>query len=90
MGASPGLGILPGKVVRFDFGADKIENRKSKIENLKVPHIGWNALSFKPDAPLFRGLDQGDRVYFVHSYYPRPDDDSVITATSDYGAPFCA
>jgi glutamine amidotransferase len=89
MGATPGLGVLPGKVVKFRF-SDQIENRKSKIENrLKVPHIGWNTLSFRPGAPLFEGLEQGDRAYFVHSYYPDPADPSVITATSDYGYEFC-
>lgn len=84
MGPVPGLGILHGRVVRFRFpeggGAGKA---------LKVPHIGWNALSFREDAALFRGLRQGDRAYFVHSYYPVPEDAAVISATTEYGVRFC-
>jgi glutamine amidotransferase len=84
-GASPGLGVLPGRVVRFSFepGAESAGPR------LKVPHIGWNALAFDPAAPLFQGLEQGARAYFVHSYYPRPADESIVAATSDYGGAFC-
>jgi len=81
MGSEPGLGILSGRVVRFRFDE---ANR-----NLKVPHIGWNTLSYRSDAPLFKGIEQGDRAYFVHSYYPAPDDPAVSVATSDYGEPFC-
>ena len=77
MGEFPGLGVLEGKVVRFPSNS------------LKVPHIGWNELRFRDDAALFSGLNQGDRVYFVHSYFPEPADDSVVTATSDYGGQFC-
>lgn len=86
MGTSPGLGILPGRVVRFRFDTPG-ENGRSA---LKIPHIGWNSLRFRPDALLFRGLSEGDRVYFVHSYYPEPTDTSVVSATSDYGYDFCA
>jgi glutamine amidotransferase len=88
MGTTPGLGILPGRVVKFRFG-DAIRSPQSAIGNLKVPHIGWNELSFRPDAPLFQGLEQGDRAYFVHSYYPEPADPSDTTATSEYGYDFC-
>src|SRR5256885_362759 len=77
MGEFPGLGVLPGRVVRFPSNG------------LKVPHIGWNELRFRDDAALFHGLDQGERVYFVHSYFPEPVDDSVVTATSDLGRTFC-
>jgi glutamine amidotransferase len=81
MGVSPGLGILAGRVVKFRFCHSQ--------PLLKVPHIGWNALSFRPDALLFTGLNQGERVYFVHSYYPEPADPSIVTATAEYGYPFC-
>jgi glutamine amidotransferase len=80
-GEACGLRILPGKVVKFRF--------PDRTENLKVPHIGWNTLSFRPDAPMFQGLNQGDRAYFVHSYYPDPADSGVVTATSEYGYSFC-
>ena len=72
--------------------ANGIENRKSKIENpnaLKVPHIGWNALHFPRESRLLKGLEEGVRVYFVHSYYPEPTDSSIVVATSDYGVDFC-
>lgn len=82
MGASPGLGVLPGRVVRFDL------DRAAEMK-LKVPHIGWNALSFRPDATLFQGLQQGDRAYFVHSYYPAPADPACVSATSEYVGEFC-
>jgi imidazole glycerol-phosphate synthase subunit HisH len=82
MGTSPGLGVLPGRVVRFDFP-------ETEARVLKVPHIGWNALAFGPEATLFRGLNQGDRAYFVHSYYPAPAEPSVVSATTDYGGAFC-
>jgi glutamine amidotransferase len=80
-----GLGVLPGSVVKFDFASSEDAGTRA----LKVPHIGWNTLSFKPEAPLFAGLDQDERVYFVHSYYPSPEDSTVVIATSDYGYSFC-
>jgi glutamine amidotransferase len=82
MGMSPGLGVLRGRVVRFAFDGENAD--------LKIPHIGWNSIDFRPDAPLFAGLHPGDRVYFVHSFYPVPDDPSIVTATSEYGYRFCA
>jgi imidazole glycerol-phosphate synthase subunit HisH len=78
MGATAGLGVLPGRVVRFEDSFD-----------LKVPHIGWNALHFPRESRLLQGLEEGVRVYFVHSYYPEPVDSALIAATSDYGVDFC-
>jgi glutamine amidotransferase len=89
MGASPGLGILPGRVVKFDFRRSTLNPQPSTLNLLKVPHIGWNALSFRPDAALFAGLSQGDRVYFVHSFHPVPGDSSLVSATAEYGYSFC-
>lgn len=76
-GFSTGLGFLKGKAVRFPgVTADG--------EKYKVPHMGWNKLSFhQPDSPLLRGVEQG-HVYFVHSYYIKTDDQEVILASSDY------
>ncbi len=82
MGFSQGLNILPGQVVRFF--ADK-----PQVAALKVPHIGWNSLHFPRSSRLFEGLEEGARVYFVHSYYPEPQDPTLISATSDYGYDFC-
>jgi imidazole glycerol-phosphate synthase subunit HisH len=87
MGASAGLGVLGGKVVRFDSARMVPDSEEEGA--LKVPHIGWNSLHFRDDAPLFAGLDQGERVYFVHSYHPEPTDETVVTATADYGYRFC-
>ena len=72
-----GLGILPGKVVRFDVGG------------LKVPHIGWNELDVVREHPILEGLS-GEDFYFVHSYHPEPEEDSDLLGESDYGGRFCA
>jgi glutamine amidotransferase len=59
-------------------------------ERLKVPQMGWNQLDFKRRPALFEGIDDGSNVYFVHSYYVKPDDSSVIASTTDYGMEFCS
>ena len=82
-GEFPGLGVIPGDVVRFDFTG-------TQNEALKIPHMGWNAIKFKSDCPLFTGIDQGAYVYFVHSYYVCPKDPSVTAATCNYGCDFTA
>ena len=79
-GEHDGLALLKGKVV-------PMENRISS--NLKIPHIGWNALEFKRDSEIFSHINDGDFVYFVHSFYADECDDSVI-ATSEYGAEITA
>lgn len=78
-GENEGLGILPGKVVRFEVPAE-----------YKVPHMGWNELNIKQPAPLLEGVDDKSHLYFVHSYYVVPEDESVVAATADYPEPFCA
>ncbi len=83
-GRHPGLGIIPGKVVRFP-GDMHIAG-----EELKVPHMGWNQIRLRQDAPVFRGVADGSTVYFVHSYYVIPDDPTVVAAVTDYGIEFCA
>lgn len=84
MGATPGLGLLPGKVVQF-FETET----PPRAVGLKVPHMGWNALGMPRSSRLLSGLEEGARVYFVHSYYPETPDAHLITATSDYGLDFC-
>lgn len=76
-GTHPGLGIVPGEVVRFDLPAE-----------FKVPHMGWNQLSIRRPAPLLDGLTEGTHVYFVHSYHVVPRDRSVVATETDYGGPF--
>jgi imidazole glycerol-phosphate synthase subunit HisH len=81
-GLVPGLGILPGRVVRFA--------NKRGGQRLKVPQMGWNALHWERKDPLMEGLEQGSAVYFVHSYYAEPADESVVSTRADYGGDFCA
>ena len=79
-GCHEGLGLIPGAVKPIREVAPKA---------LKIPHIGWNALKFKKESPLFSGIKEGDCVYFVHSFYAADCDESVI-ATSEYGAELTA
>jgi imidazole glycerol-phosphate synthase subunit HisH len=75
-----GLGIFKGKVVRFD-----------QRDGLKVPQIGWNQLSItRPDCPLYRGIPDGSYVYFVHSFFPRPLDESIVATRTSYGETFAS
>ena len=74
-GAHEGLGLIPGNVRPI---ADVIP------ASYKIPHIGWNALHFKDNHPLFSKINEGDCVYFVHSFYAADCADSVI-ATAEYG-----
>jgi glutamine amidotransferase len=76
-GVFTGLDLFPGEVVRFPA-----------TPGLKVPHMGWNQLHIVRQAPLLDGVNEGDAVYFVHSYYPVPRDPSVIATTTDYPSPF--
>ena len=79
-GEHEGLGLIKGAVKPI---ADVIP------EDLKIPHIGWNALKFKGDSPLFSKIREGDCVYFVHSFYAADCEESVI-ATAEYGAELTA
>ena len=88
LGRHAGLGLLPGRVVRFALvpaGGDEQGNRP-----LKVPHMGWNTLAFTPGSPLLDGLVPGTYVYFVHSYHAAPDVPSDVLATTPYGVDFPA
>lgn len=76
---TPGLGILKGNVPRF------------QAAGLKVPHMGWNSVSLgDPGDPVWTGLGSNPYFYFVHSYYPEPEDTSLIAASCAYGATFAA
>ncbi|HEX5363612.1 MAG TPA: imidazole glycerol phosphate synthase subunit HisH [Gallionella sp.] len=84
-GDVPGLGVLPGEVLRF--ASDLKDGQGNR---LKVPHMGWNRVHHA-EHPLWDGIEQDARFYFVHSYYVRPQDASLAQATSDYPQPFvCA
>ncbi|MBC8325689.1 MAG: imidazole glycerol phosphate synthase subunit HisH [Verrucomicrobia subdivision 3 bacterium] len=74
-----GLGIFGGSVVRF------AENE------IKVPQIGWNEVEFeKPECPILKGIESGSHFYFVHSYFPKPTDESIVATRTNYGKPFAS
>ncbi|MDT8443846.1 MAG: imidazole glycerol phosphate synthase subunit HisH [Desulfuromonadales bacterium] len=84
-GLHQGLGLVPGKVVRFPVGME------AGGERLKVPHMGWNNLQIKKPVPIFKDTPDGSYVYFVHSYYCAADNLSDVAATCRYGdVEFCA
>src|ERR1041384_4541497 len=75
-----GLGVFAGKVVRFSNG-----------NGLKIPQIGWNQLEVvRPECPLFDGVSSGSFVYFVHSFFPKPVDQSIIATRTEYGETFAS
>jgi len=71
------LGILPGRVVRFSNGH-------------KVPHMGWNQVRIVRQHPIFEGIEDGSHFYFVHSYYPRPENPDVVIGETEYGVMFAS
>ncbi len=75
-GSTKGLGIFKGKVVKFES------------DELKIPQMGWNQLNIKNSTPLFNEIPDKSYFYFVHSYYVIPEDASIISTTTDYGAEF--
>jgi glutamine amidotransferase len=81
-GEFTGLGVVPGKVVRFEF------TPAITGQNLKIPHMGWNQIQCKPDCPLFQGVENGSYVYFVHSYHAVCINDGDVAAVTDYGFSF--
>jgi glutamine amidotransferase len=83
-GLYKGLNVIPGHVLRFP------DDMTFAAEKLKVPQMGWNQLNFKRRPPAFEGVAENANVYFVHSYYVKPDNDNVIATTTDYGFEFCS
>ena len=76
----PGLSLFEGTVVRF-----------SEKSGLKIPQIGWNRLEqVRADCPLFRGISEGSYVYFVHSFFPKPADASIVATRTTYGETFAS
>ena len=74
-----GLGVFGGRVVRF------AEN------GIKVPQIGWNEVEFeKPECPILKGIESGSHFYFVHSYFPKPKDQSIVATRTTYGKSFAS
>ena len=73
------LGVVPGRVRRFAL----------RDPALKVPHMGWNAVSVRRRHPLLAGIAPGDEFYFVHAYYPEPARAEAVCAVADHGGEFC-
>ena len=78
-GGTPGLGILPGRVRRF---------APAPAAGLKIPHMGWNQVRQERGHPLWDGIAQDARFYFVHSYYAEASDPASVAGTTDYGGRF--
>jgi glutamine amidotransferase len=75
-----GMGIFKGRVVRF-----------AEAPGLKIPQIGWNQIEVtRDDCPLYREIPSGSYVYFVHSFFPRPQDDSIVATRTNYGDAFAS
>ena len=75
-----GLGVFQGSVVRF-----------TEKPGLKIPQIGWNQIEIvKPDCPLYRGIASGSYVYFVHSFFPQPVDQSIVATRTEYSDTFAS
>ena len=73
-----GLGIFKGSVIRFPDN-----------QGLKIPQIGWNQIDIKqPECPIYKDVDSGSHVYFVHSFYPKLEDESIAATYTDYGVNF--
>ena len=69
-----GLGILKGEILRIP-----------EADGLKIPHMGWNSLHLEHNGRLFRGIREGEYVYFVHSYYLKAEDENIVKASTEYG-----
>jgi glutamine amidotransferase len=76
-GVHQGLGLLPGRVVKFPHG-------------VRVPHVGWNQVEFKQNHPVLKDLPDQSFFYFVHSYYVEPADLSCVIGVTDYHSPFAS
>ncbi len=83
-----GLDILKGRVRHFSSHAQHRE--AVRAQRLKIPHMGWNTVSIVNDHPLWHGIEDGERFYFVHSYYVESDDRGQIAGECGYGNRFTA
>lgn len=78
------IGLVSGSTKRFP------DNMTSAGSTLKIPHMGWNSVEFQRKHPVFENIPAAAEFYFVHSYYPAPDQDSVVLGVTDYGIKFCS
>ena len=99
-GLHKGLDLLRGRVRRFPHAAQSSALRQAQggehsrtvispqSSALKVPHMGWNRVYLRRDAPIMEGIPDGSYFYFVHSFYVDPEDDGVAAGVTEYGIPF--
>lgn len=80
-GLHRGMDVIAGRVIRF---------HPSRSAHLKVPHMGWNSLKIKQNAPILNSIEDGAAVYFVHSYYVVPENSRLVCTQTDYGVPFAS
>lgn len=78
-GFTQGFDILSGSVVRFDFQG---------LSGMKIPHMGWNTIKIQKESPILKDVPDESYLYFVHSYYVKPVDGSIVSTTTDYGSEF--
>ena len=76
------LGLIPGEVRHFDQHPETMD--------LKIPHMGWNHVRSRTNHPMWTGIDQDARFYFVHSYYARPRESAHVAGTTAYGIEFAS
>ncbi len=96
-GGSKGLGIFAGSVPRFVFSKPRTANDE-RLTALKVPHMGWNQIKqtdsrwqmADSSKNILSGIEDNSYVYFVHSYYAKPKDRTLVATTTDYGIEFCS
>lgn len=79
------LGIIKGRVLPFPGSMTGDDGAR-----LKIPHMGWNRISILKSHPVFSGIEEDDQFYFVHSYYPEPEDSSSVIAVTEHGISFAS
>jgi glutamine amidotransferase len=82
---TPCLGLVAGRVAAFRAGLVDDDGRP-----IKIPHMGWNRIRIRSEHPFLAGIGPEDEFYFVHGFYPVPDDPRAVLATSDYGLSFAS
>lgn len=82
-GPTAGLGLLPGRVRRF-------QAEQTETAGLKVPHMGWNTVRLTRESPLFHGIPPDAHFYFVHAYFVQPLEPTAVLGITEYGIPFAS
>jgi glutamine amidotransferase len=83
------LGIIPGRVKKLPSAAP-FASQNGNGARLKIPQMGWNRVHQKAEHPIFDGIEDDSYFYFLHSYYPEPEDDDVVIGETEYGVTFAS